>query len=102
SDEESPPGAVRFLTPLSTDGAVPPRETPPDFPIRKKEQVMDWEAKRRRKQDVADRAAYKDSMYSYCRVIGCGRMPTAAAGKGLDRLYCRKHADHFERHGSYF
>jgi hypothetical protein len=40
-------------------------------------------------------------MYSYCRIIGCSGTPTAAEGKGLDRLYCRKHADHFERHGSY-
>src|SRR5438876_12125374 len=63
---------------------------------------MDWEAKRRRRKDVADRAAYKDLMHSYCRVMGCGGTPAAAAGKGLDRLYCRKHADHRERHGSYF
>ena len=63
---------------------------------------MDIEVKRRRRKDVANRAAYKDSMYSYCRVIGCRGTPTAAAGKGLDRLYCRKHADHHERHGSYF
>jgi hypothetical protein len=62
---------------------------------------MNYDTKRRRKQDVIERAAYKDSMYSYCRIVGCGRTPTAAAGKGLDRLYCRRHADHFERRGSY-
>ena len=63
---------------------------------------MDWEVKRRQRKEVADRAAYKDLMYSYCRVIGCHGTPTAAAGKGLNRMYCRKHADHCERHGSYF
>ena len=62
---------------------------------------MDWEKKHHRKLDVATRAAYKDSMYSRCRIIGCGKPTTAGAGKGLDRMYCRKHADHFERHGSY-
>jgi hypothetical protein len=62
---------------------------------------MNYDAKRRRRKDVAERAAYKDMMYSYCRIIGCGGTPTAAAGKGLDRVYCRRHADHFERHGSY-
>lgn len=34
-------------------------------------------------------------------MIGCGRPTTAATRKGLNRLYCRRHEDHFERHGSY-
>jgi len=34
-------------------------------------------------------------------MFGCGRPTTAAARKGLNRLYCRRHEDHFERHGSY-
>src|SRR5437899_985611 len=62
---------------------------------------MNWEVKRRRRKDVTDRAAFKDLMYERCRIIGCRGTTTAAAGKGLDRLYCRRHADHFERHGSY-
>ena len=63
---------------------------------------MNHDLRRRRRQDVAARAAYPDTMYSYCRVMGCGRPPTAALGKGLDRMYCRRHADHHERHGSYY
>jgi hypothetical protein len=62
---------------------------------------MDWEAKRRRKQDVAARAANAETMWSRCRIIGCGNRTTAGERKGLNRMYCRKHEDHFERHGSY-
>jgi hypothetical protein len=62
---------------------------------------MDYEKRSRRKRDVAERAAYRDSMYSCCRIIGCSKPTTAAAGTGLDRLYCRSHGDHFDRHGSY-
>ena len=62
---------------------------------------MDWDKRKRRNSDVMERAAREDSMYSYCRIFGCGKMTTAGAGKGLDRMYCRKHADHYERHGSY-
>jgi hypothetical protein len=40
-------------------------------------------------------------MYSYCRIIGCHHPATAGTESGLNRLYCRKHEDHFERHGSY-
>ena len=42
-----------------------------------------------------------DSMYSYCRIIGCHHPATAGTESGLNRRYCRKHEDHYERHGSY-
>jgi hypothetical protein len=61
----------------------------------------DPEKHRRRKQEVARRAAVEDSMYSYCRIIGCHKPTTAASKSGLNRLYCRGHEDHFERHGSH-
>ena len=39
-------------------------------------------------------------MYSYCRVIHCGQPARAGTADGLDHLYCRHHADHYQRHGS--
>jgi hypothetical protein len=63
---------------------------------------MTYENRTRRKQDVIRRVSKTDAPYSYCHVIGCPFPPTARTGKGLNRLYCRKHEDHFERHGSYF
>ena len=62
---------------------------------------MDWQKKKARKQDVASRAASAETMWSRCRIIGCGNPTTAGERKGLNRMYCRKHEDHFERHGSY-
>lgn len=34
-----------------------------------------------------------------CRVFGCGRPARGATHNGLDRRYCRPHADHKARHG---
>jgi hypothetical protein len=39
-------------------------------------------------------------MFKYCRVIGCSKPTTSGAGKGLNSKFCRKHEDHYERHGS--
>lgn len=39
-------------------------------------------------------------MYSYCRVIGCPHPARAGSQNGLDTRFCRKHADHYGRHGS--
>jgi len=63
--------------------------------------IKNYSKIRMRKQDIVRRVASKDSDYSYCHVMGCKNPPTAQTGKGLNRLYCRKHEDHFERHGSY-
>lgn len=57
--------------------------------------------KQRRKANVVQRAATPNHMYSYCRIIGCRNPTTVGEGKGLNRLYCRKHEDHYQRHGSY-
>lgn len=40
-------------------------------------------------------------MYSHCRIVGCPHPTTAGTRSGLNRLYCRRHEEHFERHGSY-
>ena len=59
-----------------------------------------WIMQRRRKDEVKARAAAPDSMYRYCRVLGCGKPARAGTADGLDRVYCRSHADHLKRHGS--
>lgn len=52
------------------------------------------------KPDVSKRAGRPDGMYSYCRVVGCSQPARAGTTKGLDRRFCRRHADHHSRHGS--
>lgn len=61
---------------------------------------MNNTSRQRRKAEVAHRANTSNHMYSYCRIIGCRDPATAGEGKGLNRLYCRKHEDHYQRHGS--
>jgi hypothetical protein len=54
----------------------------------------------RSKASVSQRAQRPDHMHSYCRVIGCGLPARAGTSKGLDTRFCRRHADHYSRHGS--
>ena len=61
---------------------------------------MSSKAARKRKSEVANRVSKPDHMYSYCRVIGCGKPATAGTSTGLNQRFCRKHEDHYERHGS--
>lgn len=56
---------------------------------------------RQRKLDVIQRAQTPNPMYSQCRIAGCSQPTTAGTRSGLNRLYCRRHEDHFERHGSH-
>lgn len=49
---------------------------------------------------VSMRAKQEDPFARYCRVIGCPHPARAGEGKGLDTRFCRKHADHYSRHGS--
>lgn len=60
-----------------------------------------WRRKRRRAESIKTRAASGRADHIACRVIGCPRPTRSAAGKGVSRLYCRRHEDHFQRHGSY-
>jgi len=50
--------------------------------------------------NVCQRARLKSSETSVCRVLGCPHPVRAASGNGLDTRFCRKHADHYSRHGS--
>jgi hypothetical protein len=55
----------------------------------------------RRKADIRRRLTEGRAGPRPCRVAGCRRLATAATGRGFNRLYCRQHEEHFERHGSY-
>lgn len=59
--------------------------------------MSNWDKKAK---DVRSRANQPNHMFSYCRVIHCGQPARAGTADGLDRLYCRRHADHYQRHGS--
>lgn len=56
--------------------------------------------RRERREDASSRASMPDHMHSYCRVIGCPNPARAGTTDGLDRKFCRSHADHYQRHGS--
>lgn len=56
----------------------------------------------KRRADVRRRAGDPSGDYVRCRVIGCPNSPTSTVGQGLNRLYCRRHEEHYARHGSYF
>jgi hypothetical protein len=61
---------------------------------------MKWKTRKRRKQEVSERASAPNSMYSYCRVVGCANPARAGTEDGLDRRFCRRHYDLYQRHGS--
>ncbi len=63
--------------------------------------TMSYERRQKRKSDVLRRVKTPSPSYPRCRIIGCPNPTTAGTSKGLNRLYCRKHEEHFERHGSY-
>lgn len=54
-----------------------------------------------KKDKVLSRVHSPNHMYSYCRIIGCPNAASAGTSKGLNRLYCRKHQEHYACHGSY-
>lgn len=52
-------------------------------------------------EKLNQRLQHPNSMFSYCRIIGCHNSASAGTDEGLNHLYCRKHEDFYERHGSY-
>lgn len=62
--------------------------------------MTNWSKKRERKAEVKSRAGEPSSMFSRCRVVGCGNPVRAGTDDGLDTRFCRSHADHYSRHGS--
>lgn len=57
--------------------------------------------RQRRSADVSRRLKNPIDARHACAIFGCPNPTRAASGRGLNRLYCRRHEDHFQRHGSY-
>lgn len=57
--------------------------------------------RQRRTRNLRARIAQAEGALRRCQVYPCENRPTAASGDGLNRLYCRKHIEHYRRHGSY-
>src|SRR5947208_3606766 len=57
-------------------------------------------ARLRRKEEVKRQAAEPSTMFTRCRVVGCGKPARAGTADGLDTRWCRAHADQYARHGS--
>ena len=57
--------------------------------------------RQRRARDLRARLAQGDGAFARCQVYPCENRPTAGSGDGLNRRYCRKHIEHYRRHGSY-
>jgi len=58
-----------------------------------------WQRRQRQVTRVNEKARQPNYEAGRCVVIGCGKPSRAATSKGLDRRYCRRHADHYSRHG---
>jgi hypothetical protein len=63
--------------------------------------VRDVFRRRERKLNLQRRVSSGADAYDRCRILGCGQLTTAIIGKGLNRRYCRRHAEHYRRHGSH-
>ena len=57
--------------------------------------------RQRRTAELRSRIARHEGAFARCQVYPCENRPTAGSGEGLNRLYCRKHIEHYRRHGSY-
>lgn len=58
--------------------------------------------RRRRADEIAIRIAEPREGHLKCAVYGCDQPTRSAARAGLNQVYCRRHEDHYQRHGSYF
>lgn len=63
--------------------------------------MLTQETRRRRKANIRQRLTHGPDAPGYCRIVGCTELTPAATGKGLSRRACRRHEDHYGRHGSY-
>lgn len=55
----------------------------------------------KRRESIRARVTNPEGAYPRCLVPGCREPTLAFARKGLSRHYCRRHAEHYRRHGSY-
>lgn len=63
--------------------------------------MVDVYRRQRRLEELRKRLANPEDAYERCRAFPCPNRTTADRGEGLNRLYCRKHVEHYRRHGSY-
>lgn len=63
--------------------------------------MVDVYRRQRRLEALRKRLANPEDAYERCRAFPCPNRTTADRGEGLSRLYCRKHVEHYRRHGSY-
>jgi hypothetical protein len=63
--------------------------------------MISMSTRRKRTEDISRRLGTVPNTRFFCAVINCGQPTRAASGTGLNRHYCRRHEDHFQRHGSY-
>lgn len=55
----------------------------------------------KRREDIRVRVANPEHAYPACVVLGCSQPTMAKQRSGLNKNYCRRHVEHFRRHGSY-
>lgn len=55
----------------------------------------------KRREDIRSRISHADDAYRQCAVLDCHGTTMAFARNGLNRHYCRRHVEHYRRHGSF-
>lgn len=55
----------------------------------------------KRRADIRARVSRAEGAYPRCVVLDCDQPSMAHQRNGLNRHYCRRHVEHYRRHGSY-
>lgn len=57
--------------------------------------------RRKRSEGIYRRVRDASPTFAVCVVLGCGQPTMAQESSGLNKAYCRRHVEHYRRHGSY-
>lgn len=57
--------------------------------------------RQKRREAIYRRVNNARPAYAVCAVLDCGQPTMAQERSGLNRAYCRRHVEHYRRHGSY-
>lgn len=57
--------------------------------------------RQKRREGIYRRMKDAKPTFATCVVLGCGHPTMAQQGTGLSKAYCRRHVEHYRRHGSY-
>ena len=57
--------------------------------------------RRKRREGIYRRLSDARPTFAACAVLGCGQPTMAQDRSGLNKAYCRRHVEHYRRHGSY-